>query len=87
MTADYICIAAGPLIAMLVSSFKRLAFVDDHPKIVVAILSVITAVVSGLTYKNLDWQLLAQCLIVPFSTAVASFEVVKSATKGGRSPP
>lgn len=83
--ANYICLVAGPIIALLVSVFKSMAIVAEHPKVFAAILSVVFAIVSGLTFEPwgemLDWPAIAQCLIVPFSTAVASFEVVKSATR------
>lgn len=84
VTADLICLIAGPFIAGLVSLFKKLTVVANYPKVTAFILSVIISVVSGLTLRGLNWPMIAQCVLVPFAAAVASYEVVKTvgASKG-----
>lgn len=81
--ATLICLLAGPVIAGLVSLFKKAEIVARYPKAVAFILSVVIAVVSGMSLGHLDWPSIAQCVLVPFAGAVASYEVVKSATVEG----
>lgn len=80
INADWICLVAGPIIALLVSAFKKVAVVQQYPKVVAGLLSALFAVVSGLTFMELDWAVIAACIVVPFSTAVAAYEVTKTAT-------
>lgn len=82
ITATWICLIAGPVIALLVQAFKRIAFVSQHPKIIVALLSLIVAAVQGLAGSGFGWPMLVECLILPFSSAVATYEVlVKPASR------
>lgn len=80
ITAEFICLIAGPVIAIAVSAMKRLSFVAAHPKIVAAILSIIIGLTNTLTAGGLDWPMLAECILIPFAAAVATYEVAKSAT-------
>lgn len=81
MTVEYICLVAGPLIAGLVSLAKSISIVWEYPKVTALVLSILTAVISGLTIGSMDWQAIAECTIVPFTAAVATYEVVKTAKK------
>lgn len=76
--SQLICLVAGPVIAVLVSLFKGLRLVAAYPKIVVLLLAIVVGVVSNLTYAGLDWEALAACILIPFSTAVAAYEVAKT---------
>ena len=78
MDAKLICLIAGPIISGLVQLFKGVSFVQKYPKLVAAVLSIISGIISGLTFHGLDWQSIAQCVIVPFSMAVATYEVATS---------
>lgn len=81
VTVELICAIAGPLIAFLVSLAKRWSFVNEHPKIIALVLSVLTSVVGGWTAWGLEWAEIVACTLVPFAAAVTTYEVVKSATK------
>lgn len=82
LTATTVCLIAGPFIAGLVSLFKKVTIVAKYPKVVAFILSILIAVVSGLTAGGMDWRVIAECVLVPFATAVATYEVVKTAGTG-----
>lgn len=71
-----VCLVAGVVISGLVSLFKKWSVVKNHPKIVAMGLSIITTIVSGLTIGGMDWASLTTCLLVPFSAAVATHEIV-----------
>lgn len=81
ITVELICAVAGPMIAFLVSVAKRWTFVERHPKIVALSLSILTSAVGGYTGWGLDWAGIVACTLVPFASAVTTYEVVKSATK------
>lgn len=78
-SSEFICLLAGPVITILVSAFKQLSIVSRYPKGTAFVLSVITAVISGLSFSDLDWPVIAACIVVPFSTAVATYELAKTA--------
>lgn len=82
LDATYICLLAGPIIAGIVSVFKRWTLVARHPKWFALAFSLIIPFVQALTLYELDWAMLAECLLVPFAGAVATYEVAKSATEG-----
>lgn len=73
-----VCLLAGVFIAGAVEAFKRLTIVAKYPKVVALALAAITAIVSGLTVGELDWASIAECVLVPFSVAVATYEVTKT---------
>lgn len=80
ITAEWICLVAGPIIALLVSAFKKVSVVQQYPKVIAGLLSALFAVVSGLTFMELDWAAIAVCTIGQFSAAVATYEVQKTLT-------
>lgn len=84
LTAQFICLVAGPIITLLVSAFKGWSVVKNHAKWWALGFSVLVPLVSELTFGGLDWAELATCIIVPFSIAVAGYEVQKSASKALR---
>ena len=72
-----------PIIAALVQLFKRASFVAQYPKATALILATVIALVQGLTFRGLDWTMIAECVLIPFAAAVATYEVVKTATVKG----
>lgn len=81
MTTEWICLAAGPVVAGLVQVLKTSALVARYPKVWALGLAGVTAVVSGLTVGSFDWQAIATCTLIPFAGAVATFEVAKTTTE------
>lgn len=80
ISVELICIVAGFFISGLVQAFKGWSFVRQHTKLVALVLSAVVAVVGQLTLWSLDWQGIAACILVPFATAVTTYEVAKDAT-------
>lgn len=76
-TVEMICLIAGPIIAGLVQVAKGWSVVAAYPKVVAFVLAIATGVISGLTLGGFDWVAIAECTIVPFAAAVATYEVVK----------
>lgn len=78
MNTSLICLLAGPVISGLVSAAKRIPFVSNKPKIVAFGLSVLTGAIS--VYfggaAGVGASELAQCILIPFAGAVATYEAV-----------
>lgn len=81
INAELICLIAGLFISGLVQLFKNWAFVQNHTKLVAMGLSIIISVVGNLTLWEMDWQGIAACILIPFSAAIATYEVAKDSTK------
>jgi len=81
ISVEVICAVWGLIVSGLVSATKKIAFVDDHPKVVAFALALIGSVVGNLTFMELDWASIVACTLTPFAVAVTGYEVVKSATK------
>lgn len=78
MEVSMICVAAGPIISIIVSALKRIPFVKRYPKSVAFFISAVAGTVTSM-YGNvggLSIAELTQCVIVQFSAAVATHEAV-----------
>lgn len=80
ISVELICLVAGFFISGLVQAFKGWDFVQRHTKWVALALSGLVAVVGELTLWSMDWQGIVACTLVPFATAVTTYEVAKDAT-------
>lgn len=78
MNTSIICLLAGPIISGLVSLLKKVSFVDNHPKTVAFVASAIVGGVSTFTGDTAGVGIseLAQCILIPFAGAVATYEAV-----------
>lgn len=84
MDASLICMMAGPVIAGAVSAVKRIPFVAKYPKTISFIISTIGGAVTAFTggAAGVGVMELAQCILIPFAGAVATYEsVIKQAAK------
>ena len=83
MNTSLICLVAGPVISGLTSLFKKISFIKSHPKVfsfgVSAVVGVASAVTGGAAGVGVSE--LAQCVLIPFAGAVATYEAVTRPVK------
>lgn len=78
MDTSLICTIAGPAISVIVSALKKIPLVKRYPKFVTFFISAVVGsftsihgAVAGISYADL-----IQCVLIQFSTAVATHEAV-----------
>jgi hypothetical protein len=77
MDQSLACVAAGPIISVVVSALKRIPFVKKYPKTVAFFVAAVTgSVTSYLGTNGVAVGDIIQCVLVQFSTAVATHESV-----------
>lgn len=78
MNTSLICLLAGPFISGLVSGFKRISLVANNPKKVAFGLSTLVGAISAVYggAAGVGGSELAQCILIPFAGAVATYEAI-----------
>lgn len=77
MDQSLACVVAGPIISAVVSVLKKIPFVKKYPKTVAFFVAAVTgSVTSYLGTNGIAVGDIIQCVLVQFSTAVATHEAV-----------
>jgi len=77
MDTSLACVAAGPIISVVVSALKKIPFVKKYPKTVAFFVAAVTgSVTSYLGTDGVAFGDIVKCVLVQFSTAVATHESV-----------
>lgn len=75
ITAGWLCYLLAPVIALAVQWLKGVEIIAAYPKLFAAIVSALVSVVSAWTFGGLEWAMIAECTLVQFAGAVATYEV------------
>lgn len=78
------CLMFGPIVSFVVSFLKRIPFVKNNPKWVTLFFTIATGAYTAThgSPAGIDWAAILQCVLVQFSTAVATHEAVTNTITG-----
>ena len=78
--ASMYCLLLGSLISILVSAFKKLETVNEHPKVWAAILNLIAVATESFITGDTTAAQTVTCFVTQFVASVGFFEVVAKPT-------
>lgn len=71
-----ILLGQGPIISFLVSAMKKIPYVASHPKVVVAALNTIVALIAGVSVCGLNLEQIVLQVIAGFAGSALTYEYV-----------
>lgn len=77
-----VCLAIAPVVSFVVSFLKRIPFVKSNPKMIALFFSIAVSALATLhgAAGGIDYTTLLRCVLVQFSGAVATHEIVGTVT-------
>lgn len=78
------CLMFGPVVSFVVSFLKRYAFIKNNPKLITLIFTMATGAYTAThgSAQGIDWSAILSCVLVQFSTAVATHETIVNTAQG-----
>lgn len=79
-----VCLIYGPVVSFVVSFLKRIPFVKNNPKWVTLFFTMATGAWTAThgSMPGIDWSAILSCVLVQFSTAVATHEAITNTVQG-----